>query len=194
MSIGGLDVDEAFRIEKFPHRAGDARPCLDPGKHLRAAQIHVPVPQSRFLADILLVELKRRCTCRVQDLEALPQNLDRTGRHLGVERTGRTLAHSPHDSQNILGTHLLGGRERFDGIGVVHHLDESRAIAQIDEDHAPVVTTAMDPAAERHALADKVLGDGTAEVGAHPTDAGEAKRAIVRIGVSEDRETTHRSG
>ena len=171
----GLDVDESFRIEKLPHRAGDARPGLDAGEHLRTAQVHVSVPQSRLLADVGLVELEWRCPRRIQDFETRSENLDRAGRHLGVDRAGRSLAHPALDTQDILGAHLLGGCERLDGVRVVDHLDEPRTIAQIDEDHAPVVATSMHPAAKRHALADEILGDGAAEVGTHRIGAGENK-------------------
>ena len=180
----GLDVDEAFGVEELPHRAGDARPGLDSREHLRAAQIDVAVPEPRFLSDIGLVELERGGPRGVQDLEALPEDLDRAGHHLGVEGPRRPLAHTAHGTQHVLRTHLLGGIERLHGIGVVHHLHESGAVAQIDEYHPSVIATPMHPATERHALADEILGDGAAEMGTHRIEAGKTKRAMVRIGVS----------
>ena len=113
----GLDVDEALAVEELPYRAGDARPGFEPREHLRAAQIDVAVPEPRLLADVVLVELERRGLRGVQDFEALPEYLDRTGRQLGVEGAGGALPHPARGAQDVLGTHLLGGGERLGGVG-----------------------------------------------------------------------------
>ena len=168
----GLDVDEAFGVQELPHRTGDARPRLDAREHLRTAQIDVPVPETGLLSDVVLVELERGGPRGIQDFEALPEDLDRTGRHLGVGGARRPLPHAAHHPQDVLRPHLLGGTERFDRVGVAHHLHEPGAVAQIDEDHASVVAAPMHPAAERDALSDQILGDGAAEMGAHRTGAG----------------------
>ena len=49
-------------------------------------------------------------------------------------------------------TGAVGGCERIGGIGVDHDLRDAVSIAHIEEDHPPVITAAMYPAAERDLL------------------------------------------
>ena len=182
-----LDVDETLRVEKFPYRAGDAGPGLDPREHFGAAQIDISISEPRLFTDVDFVELKRRSSRLIQDLQGRSENLDRAGRHLGVDRPWRPFTHPADRAQNVLRAHPFGCRERLDGVGVVHDLHQTGAIAQVDEDHATVVATPVHPATERDGLANEVFGDGAAEMRTHRIAADdETKRGMVRIGVAHD--------
>ena len=141
----GLDVDKPLCVEELTHGPGNARPSFEPREHLGTAQVDIPESQTRIFADVQVTELKRRRTRDVQDFQALPEHLDGTGGHLGVDRTLGPLAHAADGTQDVLGPNLLCNRERLDGIGVVHHLHEPGAITQIDEDHPPVGLVAGAP-------------------------------------------------
>ena len=62
---------------------------------------------------------------------------------------------------------MLGRGEDFRQIGIVDHLDQAAAVAQVDKDDATVVATAIHPAAEFNGLVDMGGVDFTAIMAAH---------------------------
>ena len=65
----------------------------------------------------------------------------------------RTLAHASGDLHDELLAQLVGRREGLRRVGIAHDLHQAFAVAQVDENHAPVVAAAVHPAAERDRLA-----------------------------------------
>ncbi len=81
-------------------------------------------------------------------------NLDVAGRHLRVGGALRALADEAIDPDNVLVAEVAGGVVGVPGdLGVEDDLGDAEAVAQIDEDQAAKVTTAVDPALQRHLLA-----------------------------------------
>ena len=79
----------------------------------------------------------------------------------------RTTAHAAGRLEHVFVAHPLGQREGVVGVGIDHHLREAFAVAQIDEDHAAVVTATVDPTAQGHGLVDMGGVDLTAVMAAH---------------------------
>ena len=90
----------------------------------------------------------------------------------------------PGDPQHELVAHLLGQGEGLRGVRVDDHLQQSLAVAQIDEDHPAVVAAAIHPAANGDGLADQGLGDVAAEVASHDAIRSIKRAAIIRTGRS----------
>src|SRR4029077_2957617 len=61
---------------------------------------------------------------------------------------------------------LFGDRERGRAVGIADELHQAFAIAQVDEDDAAMVATAMNPSADRHGLAQSLAVDTAAIIGA----------------------------
>ena len=116
--------------------------------HQRATQIDITVTQTQLFGGVVVVELERRGLRPVEDLELLSQDLDLAGRQLLVDGALGARPHAALDPHHEFVAHLLGGTEHLRQVGVVDHLDQPAAIAQVDEDDATMVTTAVYPAAE----------------------------------------------
>ena len=90
-----------------------------------------------------------------------------TDRPSGDEaRTPPTLAREAHALPTLV-AHVFGGLEGVGSVGVEHHLHQTLAVTQVDEDHAAVVTATVGPAHQRHGLAHQRFADQTAVCGAH---------------------------
>ena len=119
--------------------------------------------------------MERRRFGAIQHFELVSQHLDVTGGHVRVDRALGTLADPALDGQHELAAYALCLGEDLGPVGIENDLQEPFAIAQIDEDHAAVVTAAMYPAADRHFLSDQRLLNLSAIMAAHG-DGGARKR------------------
>ena len=134
-----LDLEEAFLIQEVADRLDDPMPQPQVLGHVRAAKIEVAIAQPELLVDgPVLVEREGRGPGPVQDLDLLGLDLD--------QLHGREVA-AP-DAHHVLQAQLLGGRMGL-GVGRVDlDLDQTAAIAQVEEDQAAQVAPAVDPAVE----------------------------------------------
>ena len=130
---------------------------------LLAPQIKEPVPEPRVLRIGLVAEHRQRQIAgRPQDFDLAEVNLDEAGRHFGIFRACRALAHLAVDANHEFRSQLLrfaeGGRIRID-----HALGDAVMVAQIDEQQAAVVADAMAPAGKPNVGA--ILGEGQGAAG-----------------------------
>ena len=164
----GLDLVEPLLVEVPPdlHRrlVAQAEVLLQ----ARPAQVEVAVLEADLLVGV------DRVLDREDGRLRLGEDPDLAGEHLdparvevrvhGVGRAGGDLAHHRDD---VLGAHVVGG-----GVGVLRHLRprhdlaEALAVAQVDEDDAAEVAAGRGPAHEGHRLADVVVAQLPAVVGA----------------------------
>jgi hypothetical protein len=79
----------------------------------------------------------------------------------GAFRAG---THQAFDLDAKLIAQTFSGFEHVGAVGVAHHLHIAFAITHVNEDHATVVTTAIDPAAQADGLAHQGFGYKTAVV------------------------------
>ncbi len=163
-----FDIEEAVLVEVATDAGGDARAQLQLLGHLRATQVDEAVAQASFFTDIaVLVERERRSLRIVEHLQLVTQHLDGAGRDVRIHRTGRTQAHLAGHFDHVLAAYAVGRREGFRAVGIENHLGQPLAIANVEEDHPAMVTTAMYPAAKSDFLTVQAFVQLAAIVTAH---------------------------
>src|SRR3989344_1552364 len=163
-----FDMEEAVLVEVATDAGGDARAQLQLLGHLRATQVDEAVAQASFFTDIaVLVERERRSLRIVEHLQLVTQHLDGAGRDVRIHRTGRTQAHLAGHLDHVLAAYAVGRREGFRAVGIENHLGQPLAIANVEEDHPSMVTTAMYPAAKSDFLTVQAFVQLAAIVTAH---------------------------
>ncbi len=165
-----LDVDEVVVVEILAHRARDRVAAPQALLHQVAAQVDVAVLEPQLLAHVL-VEGERRRHRRVQDHELRGEQLDLAGSQVRVHGAGRTRPQLALHLDTELASEVLGTLEGLRRVGVEDDLQQPRAVAQVDEDHAAMVTAAVHPAGRLDGAAREGLVDFTAVVCAHGQSA-----------------------
>ena len=165
-----LDVDEVVVVEVLAHRARDRVAAPQALLHHVAAQVDVAVLEPELLAHFL-VERERRRRRRVQDHELRGEQLDLAGAQVRVHGAGRPRPELALHLDAELAAEVLGGLEGLRRVGVEDDLQQPRAVAQVDEDHAAVVTAAVHPAGRLDGAAREGLVDFSAVMCAHGQSA-----------------------
>ena len=112
--------------------------------------------QAHVLGQILVIQLERRRDRGVQDFDLVAQDFDFAAGNVGIVRPFGAAAHTTGHFQYEFVAHRFGDAEHLGAVRIAHHLRQSFAVAQVDENHPAVVAAAMCPAAQ---------GDGLVEVG-----------------------------
>ena len=132
---------------------------------LLATQVEEAVFEAGILGIFEIAEdRQRQFGRRTEHLDPCREDLDRTGRQIGVLGTGETgldLAVNAHDPFRAQCLGIGEGRR----IRIDHDLRHAVMVAQIDEEHAAMVADAMAPAGQAHVLADVALTERAAGVG-----------------------------
>ena len=82
------------------------------------------------------------------------QHLDLAGDQIGIDGSFATRPHQTGHRDDEFVAQLFGGGKSNGAIGVADDLQQSFAIAQVDENDAAVVAAAMNPAADGDDLAE----------------------------------------
>ena len=144
------------------HRVAQAQAML----HFVATQVDVAVLEARLLAHFL-VELERQRLGAVQHLDGSGKQLDLARREVRVDRALGAQAHRALHADHPFAAHALGLGKDVGRVRVKDDLQQAAAVAQVDEDHATVVTAAVDPAGDGDGGTDEAFTDLAAIVGAH---------------------------
>ena len=140
-------------IHKATHQAGDFRTGFQALCHLRATQIQVAVFQTRFFSvDVVGVQRQRFST--VDDRQIGGQHFNGTGRHICVDVFLVTRTYGAGDLNAELITQLRSQLQRVRAIRIEEHLNDTFAVAHIDEDKATKITTTIDPTTQGDLLSD----------------------------------------
>jgi hypothetical protein len=134
--------------------------------HLLAPQIDVSKTQTNLFAD-MFIQLKGQRIRAVQYLEFMTQQFDLARLQMDIGRPARTDAHQSRDLENVFVADPLRHRKNGRPIRIEHDLQQSLAIAQVDEDDAAMIAPPMGPAGHGDHLTDQRLADLTAIVSAH---------------------------
>ena len=140
--------------------------------HVGPAQVEHAVREPRGFGQVVVVKLKRGGDARVEHDQFMAQHLDLAAFEAVIGGARRALAHDALDLYAKLVANVFGGLKGCRAVGVADHLYIAFAVAQVDENHAAVVTPAIDPAAQADALAEQGFGDQTAIVRTHLGDDG----------------------
>ena len=167
-----LDFEEAAPAHELADAPVEPIAQLERGQHLGAADVDVAVAHPHQFVDIdgVLVDGERGCFGGVEHFDGFRQQLDLAGGQIGVDGGFAARGYFADDSQHEFVAGFVGG-----GVGVVgvaaciilradNDLDDAVAVAQVEEDQAPVVAAAMHPAGERDALADMLAPQRSAAV------------------------------
>src|SRR5208282_3771162 len=138
--------------------------------HLGAAQIEIAVLEADFLGGRVAVgNLERQRRRRIQDLEFTGQYFYFAGRKFRVDGA-LGAAHDLALDRNVkLGTRLAGGRVGGGIVlGIQYQLDDSVAVAKIDEDKPAMIAPGLDPSPQRDLAADVGGPNRAAVIGSRP--------------------------
>ncbi len=163
-----FDIKETVLVEVATDAGSDARAQLQLLGHLRATQVDEAVAQASFFTDIaVLVERERRSLRIVEHFQLITQHLDGAGSDVRVHRTGRTQAHLAGHLDHVLAAHAVCRGEGLGTIRIEDHLGQTLTIANVEEDHPAMVTTAVYPAAKSDFLTVQAFVQLAAIVTAH---------------------------
>ena len=162
-----FDVDEAMGVEELArfHRHAVAQHQVF--LHVRAAQIQHAVRQSCGLAQAFFVELEWGCNRRVEHRQFVAQHLHLAAFEAVVDGAVRARTHQTLDLNAELVAQALGGGKHGGTVRITDHLHITFTIANINKNHAAVVTPTVDPAAKTDGLTQEGFGHKTAIVGTH---------------------------
>ncbi|MPL89883.1 hypothetical protein SDC9_35925 [bioreactor metagenome] len=167
----GLELVEARVPHPVAKRAHDVRAQDHLLVQAVAAQVEEAIGEAGFLGVVLIAEHRQRqLVGGTEDFHLAGIDLDLAGRDLRVDQLGRARLHRAVDADHPFGAHLL---ERGEGgaVAVADDLGDAVVVAQVDEQHAPVISHPVHPARET---------DGFAGIG-----GGERGAGMAAIGVHE---------
>jgi len=151
---GRLDLREAALGQEIADELGDAGAEDDVAVDRLAAEVQVAVLEAQQLVDVrLLDDVEGRRLGLVEDGGGVGLHLDLARREVRVLRSLGPVGDGALHLEDVLAADRIG-----DGVGlaalfrVEHHLGEAVVVAQVDEDEAAVVATAVDPAGQRDRL------------------------------------------
>ncbi len=150
-----LHLDEVSFAEEVADELHDTVAHHDVAAHAIAAQVQVAILEAQKLLDVLLFgDVEGRRARGVQNLKALRVNLDLARRQVRVFAAFFSPCYWALDPKDVLASQLLSLAEGAAGLlRVDDDLNETRPVAEVDEDEAAVVSPAVYPAGQRHRLA-----------------------------------------
>lgn len=133
----------------------DLRAQHDVGLHAGAAEIDIAVLEASFFADVDVVfHREGRGLGLVQDPELVDNNFHLAGGDGWIDGIGAALFDNAFDGDDVFVTDFFGaGVHGGIGFHTEDGLGDAGAIAQVDEDDAAQIATAVHPAHQEDALA-----------------------------------------
>ena len=157
-----FDVDEAVGVEELAHFHRHLVAQHQIALHVGAAQVQHAMRQTGGFAQVVVIELERGRDGGVQHVQFVAEHLDLAGGDIVVGGAFGACAHQALDLHAELVAQVFGHLEHLGAVRIADHLHIAFAVAQVDEDHATVVATAVDPAAQGYSLAQQGFGHLTA--------------------------------
>ena len=156
-----------MRVQILTHRHRHTVTQANIFLHRVAPQIDVAILQPCFLIDVIVVDHERWRQCCVQHFNFCRKHFDLAAFQVGVDGAGRSWAHNACDLQHEFAAGLVCRLKCVGGVGIDHHLHQTFAITQVDENHAAVVATPMRPAEQGDLLSEVLFVDEAAVVCSH---------------------------
>ena len=177
----GFDIDETGVIEIMAHRLGDLVALTQTLTHHVATQVEIAILQAHLFRDVL-IELERKRFRPIQKIDVTREHLDLARGQVRIGRAFRARAHETRDADDEFVAQFLGLGEDLRRIRIADDLHETLAITQIDEDHAAMIATTVDPTRHGDSATDEGFVDLTAIMSAHKGRGcyGDAARGATR--------------
>ena len=96
----------------------------------------------------------------------MSQHFDLAGDEIRIDRSLGPRPHEPGHCDAVFVAQLFCDGEGRGAVRVADDLHQPFAVAQVDEDDAAMIATAMDPTCQRNGLGEKAAVDAAAVVGA----------------------------
>jgi len=167
---GRLDVDKPVGIEKLAGLHGHAVTQHQVVLHVGTAQVEHPVRQTRCFRQVVIVQLEGRRHAGVENNKFVAQHLNFSALQVVIDGAFGAGAHHAFDLHAKLVAYLFSRAKHVGPVRVADHLHVAFAIPQVDEDHAAMVTPAIDPAAQADALPHHAFSHQTAIGRTHLSD------------------------
>ena len=164
---GGFDINKPVGIQKLAHLHRHAVAQDQVVLHIRTAQVQHPVRQACGLGEVFFIQLKGRRNRWVEYHQPVAQHLDFSAFEVVVLRAFGTRAYQAGDLDTKLIAQIFGDRKHLGAVRIANDLHIAFAVAQVDKNHATMVTPPVDPAAQGNGLTQKGFGHQTAIVGTH---------------------------
>ena len=166
----GLELVEPLVPHPLAHRAHHVGAQDHAVMQVLAAQIEETIGQTGFFGIVLFAEHRQRqFICLAQHFEIAHVNLDLAGRDLGVDQAVIAQLHHAIDADHPFRAHFFQRLERR-AVAIAQHLRHAVMVAQVDEQHAPVVAHPVDPPGKANVLpciGGAQIGAGMAAKGVH---------------------------
>ena len=118
-----------------------------------AAQVEEAIAQADILGVLLLARHRQRQLLgAAQHGRFAREHLDRAGRQVGIDRPLAARLDHAVDRHHAFDAQPFEQRQGR-AVGIGHDLGDPVVVAQVDEQHAAVITLAMDPARQADGLA-----------------------------------------
>ena len=165
---GGLDIDEAVVGVVVTGQLGDLGAGHDVVGHVGTAEVQVAVLETELGLDgAVLHDLKGRGLGGGEDLQLRDGDLDLTRGDVLVDRALAAAADGTVGAEDELGAHREGLGEDLAVGGVVKgQLDDTRSVAEVDEDEGAQVSLLLGPAHDADGLTYVLSGKLGAQAGA----------------------------
>ncbi len=142
---GRFDFDEAHFVHGAANFDNDFVAQHEIVVRLGAAQVEIAITQARFFGGVgFLLDLKRRRLCVVQDVQFCGDQFDFAGGDFRVRFLA--LDDFAFDGDDVFAAHVFGFGVRFGlRLLVEDNLDDSGAVADVEEKQIAEVAATMDP-------------------------------------------------
>ena len=164
---GGFNVDKAVVIQETTHRHRHFVAQHQVFLHVGSAQIQNAVRQAGGLRQVVVIQLERRRDRRVEHGQLVAQHFNLAALQVVVRGAFRASTHQPLDLNTKLVANIFSHLEHLRAIRITNNLDRALAIAQIDEDHATVITATVDPATQTDGCTLYLLSNQAAVMSSH---------------------------
>ena len=148
-----FNVDKTLGIKIFSYLHGNAITQAQIVLHIGATQVEYTVRQACGFAQVVIIELKRRCHAGIEHFQLMTQDFNFTRTDIRVYRTVRTTPHQPRDLDTKFITHTFCDFEHLGAIRVADDLCDTFTVAQINKNDTAMITPTLYPATQGHVLA-----------------------------------------
>ena len=140
---------------------------LEPLCHLRAAEVEVAVLEALILGVVRVAEVNRERGRLIDDIELLCLDLNLAGRHLLVGLVLRTASDRALHLNAVLVAEFLRLCYKLWVLRIEADLDNSPAVAHVNENEPAEIAALLNPAEQMHGSADIGLPEIATVVSTH---------------------------
>ena len=163
----GFNIDKALLIQVIADGQCNLVAQFQIALHLQAAQVQNAVRQTSRFRKVFVIEVERRRFRLIEDGQFPAEHFNAARDQVGVAGAFGTGADKAHHLQAVFIADGVSRLEDFRIVRVTDDLQQTFAVAQVDEDDSAVVTATVGPTVKGHRLTDEFFIDKTGIFGTH---------------------------